>query len=45
MRIRTIIKRRAKALKASSPKSRDRLRHELRVALMASRLRKEAKAA
>lgn len=41
MNIRKIITRRKKALKSASPKSRDRLRHELRIALMAEQLRKE----
>jgi hypothetical protein len=41
MNIRKIISRRKKALKTANPKRRDRLRHELRVALIAERLRKE----
>jgi hypothetical protein len=45
MNIRTIIKRRRKALQASTPKQRDRLRHSLKVAQVAALLRKESKAA
>jgi hypothetical protein len=41
MNLRRIITRRKKALKAAKPKSRDRLRHELCIALMAEKLRKE----
>lgn len=40
MKIRTIIARRKKALKSSSSKTRDRLRHELRVAQVAALLRR-----
>jgi hypothetical protein len=42
MNIRTLLKRRKKALQASTPKQRDRLRHQLHVALKAAQLRKEA---
>jgi len=42
MRIRAIIKRRRKALQQSTPKQRDKRRHELKVALVAAQLRKEA---
>lgn len=45
MKIRTIISRRKKALKAANPKRRDKLRHELRIALVAEQLRKELRAA
>jgi HD superfamily phosphodiesterase len=41
MNIRTIIQRRKKALKNASPKTRDRLRHQLRVAQVAAQIRKE----
>lgn len=41
MKIRSIIARRKKALKTASPKRRDKLRHELKVALMVAQLRKE----
>lgn len=41
MKLRTIITRRKKALKTASPKRRDKLRHEYRVALMVAQLRKE----
>jgi hypothetical protein len=41
MNLRTIIARRKKALKHSSPKTRDRLRHQLRVAQVAHQIRKE----
>lgn len=44
MKIRTIIARRKKALKASSPRTRDRLRHELKIAQVAAQLRKESAA-
>lgn len=43
--IRTIITRRKKALKTANPKRRDKLRHELRVALIAQQLRREGRAA
>lgn len=39
--IRKIINDRKKALKTASPKRRERLRHELRVALVVAQLRKE----
>lgn len=42
MNIRTIIKRRRKALQRSTPKQRDKRRHELKVALVAAQLRKGA---
>lgn len=42
MRIRTIIKRRKKALQKSTPKQRDKRRQELKIALVAAQLRKEA---
>jgi hypothetical protein len=41
MNIRKIITRRKKALKTANPKRRDKLRHELKVALVAELLRKE----
>lgn len=41
MNIRTIIQRRKKALKNASPKTRDRLRHQLRVAQVAALLRRK----
>ena len=41
MNIRRIIKRRKLALKNASPKTRDRLRHQLRVAQVAQQIRKE----
>jgi len=45
MRIRTLIKRRKLALQASTPKQRDKRRHELKIALVAAQLRREGKAA
>jgi hypothetical protein len=42
MKLRTIIQRRKKALKNASPKTRDRLRHQLRVAQVAALLRKSS---
>ncbi len=45
MNLRTIISRRRNALKTAKPKSRDRLRHELRVAQLAAQLRKEMRVA
>jgi hypothetical protein len=39
--LRKIISDRKKALKTSSPKTRDRLRHQLRVAQVAAQIRKE----
>lgn len=45
MNIRTIIQRRKKALQASTPKQRDRLRYSLKIAQVAAQLRKESKAA
>ena len=45
MRIRTLIKRRAAALRASTPKQRDKRRHELKVAQVAALLKREGKAA
>jgi hypothetical protein len=44
MRIRTLIKRRRKALQASTPKQRDRARHSLKVALVAAQLKREGNA-
>jgi hypothetical protein len=41
MNLRTIIARRKKALKHSSPKTRDRLRQKYREALKAAQIRKE----
>jgi hypothetical protein len=41
MKLRTIIARRKKALKSAGPRKRDKLRHDLRVALVAAQLRKE----
>jgi ribosomal protein S30 len=41
MNLRTIIARRKKALKHSSPRTRDRLRHQFRVAQVAQQIRKE----
>jgi ribosomal protein S30 len=43
--LRQIISRRKKALQSASPKSRDRLRYQLRVAQVAAQLRKEGRAA
>jgi hypothetical protein len=40
MNLRRIITRRKKALKAAKPKSRDRLRHDLKVALICQLLAK-----
>ena len=45
MNIRTLIKRRKQALQASTPKQRDKRRHELKVAQVAALLRREGKAA
>lgn len=45
MRIRTLIKRRQAALRASTPKQRDRRRHELKIAQVAAQLRREGKSA
>lgn len=44
MNLRTIISRRRKALKAAEPKSRDRLRYRLRVAVVAEQIRREVRA-
>jgi hypothetical protein len=41
MNLRTIIARRKRALKTASPKRRDKLRHDLKVAQVAAQLRKE----
>jgi hypothetical protein len=41
MKLRTIIARRKKALKHSSPRTRDRLRNLFRVAQVAQQIRKE----
>jgi hypothetical protein len=43
MRIRSIIARRRKALQTSNPKQRDKLRHDLKIALVAAQLKREAK--
>ncbi len=45
MRIRTIISRRSEALRKCKPKQRDKLRHELRVAMVAAILKRRGKAA
>lgn len=45
MKIRTLIQRRKKALQASTPKERDKRRHELKVAQMAAVLGRKGKAA
>ncbi len=45
MRIRTLIKRRKAALQASTPKQRDRRRHELKVAQVLALLARKGKAA
>jgi hypothetical protein len=44
MKLRTIINRRKKALKSASPKRRDKLRYDLRVALVAAQIKKECAA-
>ena len=44
MKIRSIIARRKKALKSSSPKTRDRLRHQLKIAQVAAQIRRECAA-
>lgn len=44
MKLKTIISRRKKALKAANPKRRDKLRHELRIALVAAQLKRECAA-
>lgn len=45
MKIRTLLQRRKKALQTSTPKQRDKRRHELKVAQVAAQLRKEGRAA
>lgn len=45
MRIRTLLKRRKQALQRSTPKQRDKRRAELRIALVAAQLKREARAA
>lgn len=45
MNIRTILKRRKKTLQASTPRQRERRRHELKVAQMAALLRRGGKGA
>ena len=44
MNLRKIIAKRKKALKSSSPKTRDRLRHQLKIAQVAAQIRKECAA-
>lgn len=41
MKISTLISKRKAELKSASPKSRDRLRHRLRVLLVAKQLKRE----
>ncbi len=45
MNLRAIISNRRKALKQSTPKNRDKLRHQLRVAEVAALLRRKSRAA
>lgn len=45
MKIRTLIQRRKQALRASTPKQRDKRRHDLKVAQMAALLGRKGKAA
>lgn len=45
MKIRTLIQRRKKALQASTPRQRDKRRHDLKIALVVAKLRREGRAA